>query len=67
MIFFARPRGGLSLFCPKLHNDCLIFREIDGYNVFSKKVKNNLLNSEFELKYETHEKKIGGINFCGVA
>ena len=48
--------GGLSLYRPKLHNDCLIFREIDSYNAFIEKVKNNLLNSEFELKYETREK-----------
>ena len=66
--FFACQRGGLSLHCPKLHNDCLIFREIDSYNAFIKKVKNNLLNSEFELKNETREKKKAlCINFCGVA
>ena len=51
--FSSRQRGGLSLYRPKLHNDCLIFREIDSYNAFIEKVKNNLLNSEFELKYET--------------
>ena len=44
------------MYRPKLHNDCLIFREIDSYNAFIEKVKNNLLNSEFELKYETSEK-----------
>lgn len=44
------------MYRPKLHNDCLIFREIDSYNAFIEKVKNNLLNSEFELKYETREK-----------
>ena len=36
----------------------MIFREIHSNDAFIKKVKNNLLNSaEFELKYETREKK----------
>lgn len=30
--------------------------KIDSYNAFIEKVKNNLLNSEFELRYETREK-----------
>lgn len=56
-MIFPRAKEEVSgLYRPKLHNDCLIFREIDSYNAFIEKVKNNLLNSEFELKYETREK-----------